>query len=210
MHIFINFVKLIKRINMVPSACTTDPEYSPVNWVNQYYIWRREKGAVFLYERWPLFTKGRCSPSRTPSNIFSVRVGKFVRDMPSSSNEDCLTVVEVPENRYDEAIHHLKWNFFADEPLNNAVGLCVKGESQHELEQHCLLTLKQGYSRMLVNSKGEVSDNSLYQKIHVRIILFYFVSWSRNIRIILFISFAHTWFILKIVIAYILIFIFYF
>lgn len=106
--------------------------------------------------------------------IFPVRVGKFIRDMPSSSGEDCLTVVEVPENRYDEAIHHLRWNFFADEPLNNAVGLCAKGESQYELEQHCLLTLKQGYSRMLVNSKGTVSDSSLYHEIHIIIILFSF------------------------------------
>lgn len=106
--------------------------------------------------------------------IFPVRVGKFIRDMPSSSGEDCLTVVEVPENRYDEAIHHLRWNFFADEPLNNAVRLCAKGESQYELEQHCLLTLKQGYSRMLVNSKGTVSDSSLYHEIHIIIILFSF------------------------------------
>lgn len=104
--------------------------------------------------------------------IFPVRVGKFVRDMPSSSGEDCLTVMEVPENRYEEAIHHLRWNFFADEPLNNAVGLCAKGESQRELEQHCLFTLKQGYSRMLVNSKGVVSDNPLYFEIHIIIILF--------------------------------------
>ncbi|XP_070159972.1 arylalkylamine N-acetyltransferase 1 isoform X2 [Polyergus mexicanus] len=81
--------------------------------------------------------------------------------MPSSSGEDCLTVVEVPENRYDEAIHHLRWNFFADEPLNNAVRLCAKGESQRELEQHCLLTLKQGYSRMLVNSKGAIAGMAL-------------------------------------------------
>ncbi|KAL6434884.1 hypothetical protein ACFW04_005214 [Cataglyphis niger] len=93
--------------------------------------------------------------------ILPVRVGKFIRDMPSSSDEDCLTVVEVPENRYDEAIHHLRWNFFADEPLNNAVRLCAKGESQYELEQHCLLTLKQGYSRMLVNSKGTIAGMAL-------------------------------------------------
>jgi len=83
----------------------------------------------------------------------------------SSSSESCLTVVEVSENRYDDAIHHLKWNFFADEPLNNAVGLCAKGESQCELERHCLLTLKQGYSRMLVDKKGTVSNVASYRKI---------------------------------------------
>lgn len=76
-------------------------------------------------------------------------------------SSDCLTVVSVPEDRYDDAIHHLKWNFFADEPLNNAVGLCAKGESQYELERHCLLTLKQGYSRMLVDKKGAVCTRAL-------------------------------------------------
>nr|XP_012215337.1 PREDICTED: dopamine N-acetyltransferase [Linepithema humile] len=81
--------------------------------------------------------------------------------MSSSSSEDCLTVAEVPEDRYDEAIHHLRWNFFADEPLNNAVGLCAKGESQLELERHCLLTLKQGYSRMLVDKKGAIAGMAL-------------------------------------------------
>ncbi|XP_011351763.1 dopamine N-acetyltransferase isoform X2 [Ooceraea biroi] len=79
----------------------------------------------------------------------------------SSSSEDCLTAVEVPEERYDDAIHHLKWNFFADEPLNNAVGLCAKGESQCELERHCLLTLKQGYSRMLVDKRGVIAGMAL-------------------------------------------------
>lgn len=125
--------------------------------------------------------------------MFPVRVGKFVRDMPSSSGEDCLTVMEVPENRYEEAIHHLRWNFFADEPLNNAVGLCAKGESQRELEQHCLFTLKQGYSRMLVNSKGVVSNTPLYYEIYITIILFN--------------SFTYTLFILELII-YILIVIF--
>lgn len=78
------------------------------------------------------------------------------RDHPRKMS-DHLTVVQVPENRFEDAIHHLKWNFFADEPLNHAVGLCEKGESQFELERHCQLTLKQGYSRMLVDKNGTVS-----------------------------------------------------
>ncbi|KAL0130754.1 hypothetical protein PUN28_002402 [Cardiocondyla obscurior] len=81
--------------------------------------------------------------------------------MSSSPSEDSLTIVDVPEDRYDEAIHHLRWNFFADEPLNNAVGLCARGESQRELERHCLFTLKQGYSRMLVNKKGAIVGMAL-------------------------------------------------
>ncbi|XP_078035042.1 arylalkylamine N-acetyltransferase 1 [Augochlora pura] len=72
-------------------------------------------------------------------------------------SSDHLTVVKVPENRFEEAIHHLKWNFFSDEPLNRAVDLCSKGESQFELERHCLLTLKQGYSRMLVDQNGAIA-----------------------------------------------------
>ncbi|XP_020284520.1 dopamine N-acetyltransferase [Pseudomyrmex gracilis] len=81
--------------------------------------------------------------------------------MSSSSCEDGMMVVKVPEDHYDEAIHHLRWNFFADEPLNNAVGLCKKGESQRELERHCLQTLKQGYSRMLVDKKGAIMGMAL-------------------------------------------------
>ncbi|XP_025154425.1 dopamine N-acetyltransferase isoform X1 [Harpegnathos saltator] len=76
-------------------------------------------------------------------------------------SSDCLTVVDVTEEHFDDAIHHLKWNFFADEPLNNAVGLCSKGESQYELERHCLLTLKQGYSRMLLDKKGAIAGMAL-------------------------------------------------
>lgn len=102
--------------------------------------------------------------------------------MSSSSSEDCLTIVEVPEDRYDEAIHHLRWNFFADEPLNNAVGLCAKGESQLELERHCLLTLKQGYSRMLVDKKGAVSRNTSLSPL-------FFISKDIMLTLSLFISF---------------------
>ncbi|KAG7197339.1 hypothetical protein KM043_018451 [Ampulex compressa] len=76
-------------------------------------------------------------------------------------SSDHLTLVQVPENRFEDAINHLKWNFFADEPLNKAVGLCKKGESQYELERHCLLTLKQGYSRMLVSKDGTIAGMAL-------------------------------------------------
>lgn len=103
-----------------------------------------------LFRHWGVWCAcGNCSP---PSGC--------AENSPNMSS-DCLTVVSVPEDRYDDAIHHLKWNFFADEPLNNAVGLCAKGESQYELERHCLLTLKQGYSRMLVDKKGAVCTRAL-------------------------------------------------
>lgn len=73
--------------------------------------------------------------------------------MSSSSR---LTAVAIPKNRFNETIEHLRFNFFADEPLNHGVGLCQKGETHIELENHCLTTLKQGYSRMLVTEDGTV------------------------------------------------------
>ncbi|KAK0085661.1 hypothetical protein PV325_004695 [Microctonus aethiopoides] len=65
-----------------------------------------------------------------------------------------FTAVAIPKTRFNEIIEHLRFNFFADEPLNSGVGLCKKGESHLELENHCLSTLKQGYSRMLVTDDG--------------------------------------------------------
>lgn len=114
-----------------------------MNWVNQYMD-------LFPYES-TLPTKG----SARVENPFSAR--KICAVTTPKMSSDDLKVVDVPENRFDDAINHLKWNFFSDEPLNQAVGLCQKGESQFELERHCLLTLKQGYSRMLVDQNGMVS-----------------------------------------------------
>lgn len=58
---------------------------------------------------------------------------------------------------YDEVIEHLKENFFFDEPLNRAVGLCShKGEGHPELEKHSLATLSDGVSIAVQNGKGEI------------------------------------------------------
>lgn len=58
---------------------------------------------------------------------------------------------------YDEVIEHLRENFFYDEPLNRAVGLCrEKGEGHPELEKHSLATLSDGVSVAVQNSKGEI------------------------------------------------------
>lgn len=67
-----------------------------------------------------------------------------------------LNAVAIPDIRFNEVIEHLRFNFFADEPLNRGVDLCQKGDSHLELENHCLATLKQGYSRMLVTEDGTV------------------------------------------------------
>lgn len=58
---------------------------------------------------------------------------------------------------YDEVLEHLKDNFFYDEPLNQAVGLCSeKGEGHPELEKHSLATLSDGVSVAVQNSKGDI------------------------------------------------------
>jgi hypothetical protein len=57
----------------------------------------------------------------------------------------------IDEERYDDVIEHLRNNFFADEPLNNAVSLCRPGEPHAELEEHSLTTLRDGLSQMAVN-----------------------------------------------------------
>ncbi|CAD6208931.1 GSCOCG00010745001-RA-CDS [Cotesia congregata] len=72
-----------------------------------------------------------------------------------------LNAVAIPEIRFNEVIEHLRFNFFADEPLNRGVDLCQKGDSHLELENHCLATLKQGYSRMLVTEDGTIAGLAL-------------------------------------------------
>lgn len=58
---------------------------------------------------------------------------------------------------YDEVIEHLRWNFFYDEPLNRAVGLCdEKGVGHPELEKHSLATLYDGVSVAVQNSEGNI------------------------------------------------------
>lgn len=90
--------------------------------------------------------------------FFSKKKGK--KKYSSTSSETMsfadLTIVAIQEKHFSDVINHLRLNFFADEPLNKAVGLCQPGDSHYELEQHCLQTLKQGYSRMLIDNKGTV------------------------------------------------------
>lgn len=57
---------------------------------------------------------------------------------------------------YDAVIQHLRENFFSDEPLNQAVGLCEKGETNLELEKQSLLTLADNVS-VAITHNGTVS-----------------------------------------------------
>lgn len=63
----------------------------------------------------------------------------------------------IPVSRYEEVIKHLRYNFFPDEPLNNSVGLCTRGEPHADLERHSLDTLKDEMSIMAIDvSTGQV------------------------------------------------------
>lgn len=57
---------------------------------------------------------------------------------------------------YDAVIQHLRENFFSDEPLNQAVGLCEKGSTNLELEKQSLLTLADNVS-IAVTHNGKVN-----------------------------------------------------
>ncbi|XP_017473154.1 PREDICTED: dopamine N-acetyltransferase [Rhagoletis zephyria] len=63
----------------------------------------------------------------------------------------------ITEDRYDDVIRHLCDNFFADEPLNKAAGLCRRGEGHRELEQLCYETLKDNLSLMAVSENNDIA-----------------------------------------------------
>ncbi|CAF4856934.1 unnamed protein product [Pieris macdunnoughi] len=46
----------------------------------------------------------------------------------------------------DAVLKHLRDSFFADEPLNKAVGLCERGQPHAELERLCTATIADGLS----------------------------------------------------------------
>ncbi|XP_014239679.1 dopamine N-acetyltransferase-like [Cimex lectularius] len=87
-----------------------------------------------------------CSPRNPPSGI----------EMDAPRGDDIDLVSPVPDEYYDRVIYHLRNNFFADEPLNNSVGLCQRGESNEELEKLSISTLKDRLSVMAINSNNEV------------------------------------------------------
>lgn len=72
----------------------------------------------------------------------------------------------IPKERYGEVIKHLRDNFFADEPLNKAAGLCQKGEGHQELEYLSYSTLKDGLSLMAVSEDNEIAGVVLNGVLH--------------------------------------------
>ncbi|KRK06081.1 arylalkylamine N-acetyltransferase 1 isoform X2 [Drosophila yakuba] len=55
----------------------------------------------------------------------------------------------------DQVLEHLRRNFFADEPLNKAAGLCQNGSSCAALESHCAEAILDRMSVMAVDAKEQ-------------------------------------------------------
>ncbi|KAJ8683844.1 hypothetical protein QAD02_019636 [Eretmocerus hayati] len=68
---------------------------------------------------------------------------------------DGLKLVRLPEAGFpdEHVLNHLRKNFYADEPLNRAVGLCNRGEAHAELDRHCASTLAHNCSCIIVDQK---------------------------------------------------------
>ncbi|KAH8343564.1 hypothetical protein KR059_012546, partial [Drosophila kikkawai] len=62
-----------------------------------------------------------------------------------------------PEH-HDQVLEHLRRNFFADEPLNKAAGVCQNGSSSAELEEHCVEAMQDGMSLMAVEPQQQVGS----------------------------------------------------
>ncbi|OWR51300.1 N-acetyltransferase 2 [Danaus plexippus plexippus] len=54
--------------------------------------------------------------------------------------------ITVTQDMREAVIRHLRDSFFADEPLNKAVGLCQRGQPHAALERLCLATIADGLS----------------------------------------------------------------
>lgn len=59
----------------------------------------------------------------------------------------------ITADQFERVIDHLRGNFFADEPLNRAAGLCQQGGGNPELEHHSLTTLQSELSLMAVDER---------------------------------------------------------
>lgn len=61
----------------------------------------------------------------------------------------------ITADHFERVIEHLRRNFFADEPLNRAAGLCQHGGGNAELEHHSLATLQDQLSIMAVDGRKD-------------------------------------------------------
>lgn len=67
-----------------------------------------------------------------------------------------MKYVPIPDDRFPDVIIHLRNAFFADEPLNKSLSLCVVGEAHTDLELHSWSTMEQGLSLMALTEDNEV------------------------------------------------------
>ncbi|KAK6634032.1 hypothetical protein RUM44_004639 [Polyplax serrata] len=74
---------------------------------------------------------------------------------------DDIVYGSIHPEMYNDVIQHLRYNFFADEPLNKSLHLCKPGQPHDELEEFSLSVLNQGDSFLgILESTGEVSSGS--------------------------------------------------
>nr|XP_036676107.1 dopamine N-acetyltransferase isoform X1 [Drosophila suzukii] len=71
----------------------------------------------------------------------------------SPADSDTMEYKMIGPEHSDQVIEHLRHNFFADEPLNKAAGLCQNGSSCAELEDHCAEAIHHRMSVMAVDVK---------------------------------------------------------
>lgn len=68
--------------------------------------------------------------------------------------------VTITPSMQEAVLQHLRESFFADEPLNKAVGLCQRGEPHAALERLCAFTMADGLSVAAV--EGDTVRKSLF------------------------------------------------
>ncbi|XP_037726858.1 dopamine N-acetyltransferase isoform X1 [Drosophila subpulchrella] len=71
----------------------------------------------------------------------------------SPADSDTMEYKMIGPEHCDQVIEHLRHNFFADEPLNKAAGLCQNGSSCAALEDHCAEAIQDRMSVMAVDVK---------------------------------------------------------
>lgn len=57
-----------------------------------------------------------------------------------------VNFVRITVDMGEAVLQHLRDSFFADEPLNKAVGLCERGQPHAALERLCTATIADGLS----------------------------------------------------------------
>lgn len=81
-------------------------------------------------------------------SLFLLELGQTRSASANSSSSDPMEYKLIKPEHYDQVLEHLRCNFFADEPLNKAAGVCQNGCSSKELEDHCVEAMEDRMSLM--------------------------------------------------------------